>query len=766
MNAPARQSARWLAALAFVSLLPNLGAALPRGAYYFRDFSLTFYPQRFYFASEVAQGRWPFWNPYLYEGSAVLPFYFPVDFLHLLWPSPVFVSWLLTLHIPFASVAMFLLARDLGATRGGAFVAGALYAAGGLALSSLSLFIFLEALAWAPLVVLLLRRAALTGERFVPLAALALAVSLSTLAVEFAAQAALLGALLAVAARPSWKGVLRVGAAGALGVVLAGLPVLLMSGIMSESLRSGGLTPFEALQRSVHPLSLLQVIVSDALGKPSEPFQLRFWSRLFADGAPYFTTYYLGPVALVLAAAGVAAPRRRARVVLLGLLLLALAYALGRHAGLAPLLAPHLRFFRFPVKALLTPYLLATLLAGLGAARLAAGEGRRASLAAALLIAAATGALGLLLTTRTEEVQAFLAIDDALAGLALPLVARSAFVSAGLGLAAAGLCAGTRVGLLAAPRAAALLAALAIADVARAGVGVNPQAPSSFYALLPEIRHELEGLGDQRVFAYGTQGSPAINELLGTRRAGLHLQTFFLARQALSPFTNLLDRLPTAEGLDRHGFIPNPPLLKRPDYDPTAVGRILPALRSASVGRVVTLDEPSDPALRLRARVASGLPGRTIQVYELKETWPRAFVGCEVRVEPDRAAAQRLALSPDVDPARTVVLEAPGRTTCHGGRVLERSELPGVERYVVDLDGEGYLVSRGSFTPSWSAQVDGRPSRVLRANGRHRAVAVAAGRHEVRLRYEPPLLRAGLLVSALGALLVGWLLVRPSGSTP
>ena len=36
-----------------------------------------------------------------------------------LWPSPVFVSWLLTLHLPLAALAAYWLARELGAVAGG-----------------------------------------------------------------------------------------------------------------------------------------------------------------------------------------------------------------------------------------------------------------------------------------------------------------------------------------------------------------------------------------------------------------------------------------------------------------------------------------------------------------------------------------------------------------------------------------------------------------------------------------------------------------------
>jgi uncharacterized membrane protein YfhO len=43
---------------------------------------------------------------------------------------------------------------------------------------------------------------------------------------------------------------------------------------------------------------------------------------------------------------------------------------------------------------------------------------------------------------------------------------------------------------------------------------------------------------------------------------------------------------------------------------------------------------------------------------------------------------------------------------------------------------------------------------VRRANGKHLAVAVPAGRHDVELLYRPPGLRAGTVLSLLGAILL------------
>ncbi len=55
--------------------------------------------------------------------------------------------------------------------------------------------------------------------------------------------------------------------------------------------------------------------------------------------------------------------------------------------------------------------------------------------------------------------------------------------------------------------------------------------------------------------------------------------------------------------------------------------------------------------------------------------------------------------------------------------------------------------------------MDGQAAPVLRANGKHRAVPVPAGRHEVVLRYEPPGLGLGVALTALALLAsaVAWI---------
>jgi hypothetical protein len=52
--------------------------------------------------------------------------------------------------------------------------------------------------------------------------------------------------------------------------------------------------------------------------------------------------------------------------------------------------------------------------------------------------------------------------------------------------------------------------------------------------------------------------------------------------------------------------------------------------------------------------------------------------------------------------------------------------------------------------------VDGAAGRLLRANGRHQAVALGPGRHQVALDYRPPGLAAGGAASLIGLGGVAW----------
>jgi hypothetical protein len=746
----------WLPALLIpVSFLSDPGAALPGRTYFFRDFTATFFPLRLFAAREMRQGRVAFWNPYVFEGTFQLPTLYPPDLALALQPGAATASWLLALHLPLAALGAYWLARELGASRLGAFVAGTVYALGGLAVSSLNLYVFLQALAFAPFVAGLTRRAALTGSRRAVGAALVLALALSTLAVEFVAQAAVLGAALGLVARPTTAGLRRVGLVLLLGVGLASVPVFVVLGLLPETARGTGFAREVALGNAVHPAVLLQTVMPRLFGLPSAPAEAWWGGRFYSKGLPYFLTLYMGPLTLALASLGTRRVPRAVRWVLLALAGMGLWYALGDFGGLAPLVSrlPAASAFRFPSKALLLPYLVTSLLAGLGLDALEGGAAGRAF----VLRLGALGALAAAVAAGLWWASPGLVSWTGVAGAYWPhlvSVARAdAAVVVGLGAAATALAVAAGRGILRPRVASGLVAALVVADLARAGAGVNRQVSPSFFRLLPEMEAlPLRDPAGGRTFSYSLDHSPTFREFLGRGHREATLASFFVYRQILGPYTNVLDEIEAPEATDLTAFVPRERELGPGLYAPEAIERLLPWLRNAAVSRVLSLDALASDDLEPLAVVETGPPDLGIHVYRLRRPWPRAFVACHVIHEPDPEKQLLAPYSPSFDPRKDVALAGGLGASCSAGETLRLNGHPGEDRYRVELDGEGFLVVRASYARGWRAWVDGSEVPVRRGDGKHRAVGVPAGRHEVVMRYDPPGLLAGLAATGLSAL--------------
>ncbi|HVQ35963.1 MAG TPA: YfhO family protein [Pyrinomonadaceae bacterium] len=135
-----------------------------------------------------------------------------------------------------------------------------------------------------------------------------------------------------------------------------------------------------------------------------------------------------------------------------------------------------------------------------------------------------------------------------------------------------------------------------------------------------------------------------------------------------------------------------------------------------------------------------------------RATLPRYSLVSGYRIAPNREAALEAL---NTLPAAEVMLEEapsflsnPSAAATAALRV-ERFSLNEVE-IAVDSTAPALLVCSESNMNGWSATVDDRPVPILTANYAFRAVEVPAGSHRIRLRYRPPGLNAGLLISAAG----------------
>ncbi len=82
-------------------------------------------------------------------------------------------------------------------------------------------------------------------------------------------------------------------------------------------------------------------------------------------------------------------------------------------------------------------------------------------------------------------------------------------------------------------------------------------------------------------------------------------------------------------------------------------------------------------------------------------------------------------------------------------------------RIELDAEGPGLLVVTDPWFPGWTARVDGRGERVLRADYLFRGVPLAAGRHEVVLEFRPRSYELGRMISLLAVAAVSLITIYP-----
>ena len=162
----------------------------------------------------------------------------------------------------------------------------------------------------------------------------------------------------------------------------------------------------------------------------------------------------------------------------------------------------------------------------------------------------------------------------------------------------------------------------------------------------------------------------------------------------------------------------------------------------------------------------------TLRLYRNKHCLPRAQFVSTWQVVPDQASALTMMKSSDFDPRKTVFLEQDppkGFVPAQINEVDESSAVVQIERYEdqrvaihVRSDGRsGVLLLADTFYSGWGASLDGRETRIYRADGVLRGVFVPAGEHEIEFEYRPLSFRVGTALAVSTTLVLGlWGLAR------
>jgi hypothetical protein len=172
-----------------------------------------------------------------------------------------------------------------------------------------------------------------------------------------------------------------------------------------------------------------------------------------------------------------------------------------------------------------------------------------------------------------------------------------------------------------------------------------------------------------------------------------------------------------------------------------------------------------------------------LRVFENRQVMPRAFVAYQAQPAQDEVDEARRVAQPDFDPHRFIVL-GPVPATMRNSvptwpapppPVLPPPSSPGLpvqaaqvveysrHRVVIEADAQqaGVLVLSDAYFPGWSATVDGVPQAIYPVNLALRGVPLSAGRHRIEFRYDQGPLRRGGLLSGLGLLLLAGLWLLP-----
>ena len=165
-----------------------------------------------------------------------------------------------------------------------------------------------------------------------------------------------------------------------------------------------------------------------------------------------------------------------------------------------------------------------------------------------------------------------------------------------------------------------------------------------------------------------------------------------------------------------------------------------------------------------------------VAIFENIRALPRAWLVSSERIANDRHQLEiirtgKVSADTEWQPLTEALVERSTGISFPTDASAGRAEITRQEPNRVDVttasDTASLLVLADNFYPGWRAEVDGRPTGIVRVNYNQRGVGLTAGIHRVSFSYRPRSVLGGLLVSGVAfVLLLAWMNLRPSESKP
>ncbi len=730
---------------------------------FYRDLTNYFYPLRYSLYESYRAGELPLWDRHFAQGFPNLAafqsgVFYPPHFVLAFISFYTSIRALFIFHFLIAAIGTYGLLRYWNYSRDLSLVGALLFSLGGVVVSLSNLLNHFQSAVWLPWLIL-------TWERmlFIPrwrnFVAFTLVAALEFLAgspeiFTMSMGLALLDGFRIRDSEPpvSCRRILSLALAGNLLMLALTMAQFLPTAeLILESRRNQSIEAVEAFMWSLNPSNLLNLFFLDREVESSTGIGINFF---FGPKVPLLVTSYLGVVSLFGTVLWAYYGTRREKLYLTALVLGSLALALGSNALIYPLLFRYLPFLsaiRFPEKFFFLTYVLILVVTMRGLKGFLFDQTKtKAPIIILGSIFLAWLGLYLICKFQSEIVTDFIVANSSTQSLSNIHVKATVSVLTNL------------------QRQVILSFALLILLIF---VKTDKIRPLFFSILLVFVVYvDLAWAHRGFLFAVHPNRVDGISPVLLSSENRSTRFFFYPARNDLHPAFFSVNGRPTFEqavALSFQNYLPNVGVMRGVDYfqEIDALGRRayndfltiannlefdsqIRLLRTFNVGHVVSFRELPEKGIRLIGK----FPKSFSWLYSVEGTVPRAYVVNRTFVEKVPLKALQRLSNPEFDPLREVVLvndlpiQPKGPLNAHVRIQRYENSLVAIQ---VAASDDGILVLADSFYPGWKAFVDGKETRIVRANHFFRAVAFPRGEHWIEFRYEPQSFKLGLIISSL-----------------
>ena len=729
-----------------------------------RDLSAFFIPPRYLWVNLVKSFEVPFWNPHNSSGIPLLAtlqpgIFYPPHIFYLFLQFNIVWNWLIILHFVFAGATVYVFLRYLKASALASFVGGVIFMLSGYLLSVHSLLPHLLAVPWFPLVVMyFLKYFENKKFRYIVLTGIFVTIEFLTGAPEIVIMTFLVLGIISL-----FPGVFLTEKASVSlrfkGLILAGLIFFLLSAVQllpfyelkRWSIRHSGLSYKEATLWSFAWKDFIQFILPDAFGyfKTLE----KYWTN-----QSWLKTVYLGIIPFILSVFFFLSKDRK-RWLFLVFVVLSFIFAMGKYTPIYSLLyhIPPFNSIRYPVKFLFLFFFAISITAGLGFDRLKEGVEQKdrktkiviySAFYSGFLFAIFWGYLSLFdadvyrfLDIRGFKPETYNDIQFNLHNLKRFLLFSFTFCVI--------LLISLRIKFKMAIK--YILVVVLTMDLFLANYGFYLSVPWSWYI-------------EKKVFAEELLKNQENERYLVSNKTIQEFLAFPVEISVTLPHYAPLFGLYSTGGIEVMKVNRHEIFLTIMNSTPS-ISEAKRFFDMSGVRHVITSYKVEDKDFKLIKSL--DVRNKTAYLYEYT-LYPGRFLlfAGATFVKDDKTVIERL--QSDAFDARKELILIGQKESSQGGGLMGQAKLLSYKANKVVLeyesDSDAFLYVSDTYYPGWHAYVDGKETKIYRANLAFRAIKVPKGKHTVVFKYIPMSFYIGLCLTIIGILLCMILIMRDKGS--